>query len=540
MRFLAAVLFVAATTASAQPSSIVEQDVARRVRADVEFLSSDALEGRDTGSRGYTIAADYVASQFRAIGLQPAGDKGGWFQQVPFRRASHAKPPVLTMTIGGKEIVLKDGIDASVRPSVTAKTRNLSAGFVFVGYGIKDRRYNFDDYRGLDLKGKIAVALQGAPSGLPSDVAAHIGSSKADYAAAAGAIGFIEVKRNDGNKDLSVGRGGRPLVDWVDSSGKAGSVPNGIQLQLSFGNGWSDRLFEGAAKSLDAVRRQAKSNSRVGPKGFALRPTIRVEAESKWEDFTSPEVVGVLQGSDPALAAEHVVLMAHLDHLGMKTDAKPGEDAVYNGALDNAAGVATMLEAARQFAAQPVRPKRSVLFIANTGEERGLLGADYYANHPTVPAQSIVGLVDLDMPLLLYPFTDVTAFGADHSTIGSTVADAGKSMGIAVSPDPMPEEAIFTRSDHYMFVRRGVPAVLLMTGHGNGGAEHWRAYLGKTYHSPQDDLTQKIDWNAGARYSLLNYRIARSMADAARRPMWLQGDYFGDLFDPHGPRASNP
>ena len=537
MRFLAAALLVAAATASAQSPTIPEQDIARRVQADVEFLASDALEGRDTGSRGYTIAADYVASQFRAIGLQPAGDKGGWFQKVPFRRASHAKPPVMTLTIGGKEVALKDGTDASLRPSMTARKRNLSAGFVFVGYGIKDSRYSLDDYRGLDLKGKIAVALQGAPSGLPSDVAAHIGSSKPKFATAAGAIGFVEVKRNDGGNDASVGRFGRPGVDWVDSSGKTGSGLAGIDLMLSFSNSFSERLFEGASKSLDAVRRQAKANSRVGPRGFALRPTINIEAESKWEDFTSPEVVGLLPGSDPSLAAEHVVLMAHLDHLGTKTDAKPGEDAIYNGALDNAAGVATMLEAARLFAAQPVKPKRSVLFIANTGEERGLLGADYYANHPTVPAQSIVGLVDLDMPLLLYPFKDVTAFGADHSTIGATVAEAGKSMDIAVTPDPMPEEAIFTRSDHYMFVRRGVPAVLLMTGHANGGAEVWRAYLGKTYHSPQDDLTQKIDWNAGARYALLNYRIARSMADAARRPMWLQGDYFGDLFDPRGPRA---
>jgi hypothetical protein len=538
MRFLAAALLVVSATAFAQSPATVEDDIARRVQADVEFLASDALEGRDTGSRGYTIAANYVASQFRAIGLQPAGDKGSWFQQVPFRRASHAKPPVMTLVIGGQTVALKDGTDASLRPSVTAQLRNLTAGFVFVGYGLKDNRYSLDDYRGLDLKGKIAVALQGVPSGLPSDVAAHLGSSKQSFAAAAGAIGFVEVRRNDGRNDSSVGRGGRPLIDWVDSSGKAGSVPNGIQLQLSFGNGWSERLFEGASKSLDAVRREAKSNSRVGPRGFALRPTIRIEAESKWEDFTSPEVVGLLPGTDPALAAEHVVLMAHLDHLGMRTDAKPGEDAIYNGAMDNAAGVATMLEAARLFAAQPVRPKRSVLFIANTGEERGLLGADYFASHPTVPSQSIVGLVDLDMPLLLYPFTDVTAFGADHSTIGATVADAGKSMSIAVSADPMPEEAIFTRSDHYQFVRRGVPAVLLMTGHANGGAEYWRAYLGKTYHSPQDDLTQQIDWNAGARYALLNYRIARSMADGVRRPMWLQGDYFGDLFDPRGPRSS--
>jgi len=539
MRLLAAALVALAVPLSAQtaPPSAAEQDIARRVRADVEFLASDNLEGRDTGSRGYAIAADYVASQFRAIGLEPAGEKGGWFQQVPFRRASFEKPPRLTLTIGGKSVALEQGKDASLRPSVTTKTVRQTAGLVFVGYGLHDRRYGFDDYRGLNVRGKIVVALNGTPPGLPSDVEAHLNASKDRIAAAAGAIGFVEVQRNDGlpGRFDPVRRGGRPRVDWVDSSGRAGSMPSGLQLQLTFSNDWAARLFEGAPKSLAAVRAEAQAKGQ--PRGFALAPTISVEAENKWEDFTSPEVVGLLRGSDPKLVAEHVVLMGHLDHLGIKPDAKPGEDAIYNGALDNAAGVATMLEAARQFMAQPTRPKRSVLFIANTGEERGLLGADYFANHPTVPAASIVGLVDLDMPLLLYPFTDVTAFGADHSTIGATVAEAGRSMGVTVSPDPMPQEAIFTRSDHYMFVRRGVPAVLLMTGYGNGGRAYWEAYLGKTYHSPQDDLTQKIDWDAGARYAILNYRIARALADAPQRPMWLRGDYFGDLYDPNGPRA---
>jgi len=538
MRLLAAALVALSVPLSAQTASPspAEQEIARRVRADVEFLASDNLEGRDTGSRGYAIAADYVASQFRAIGLEPAGEKGGWFQQVPFRRASYEQPPRLTLTIGGKPVRLEPNKDAALRPSITAKSRRLSAGFVFVGYGLQDRRYGFDDYRGLNVRGKIVVALNGTPTGLPSDVEAHLNASKDQVAAVAGAIGFVEVQRNDGlpGRFDPVQRGGRPLVDWVDSAGRAGSVPQGLQLQLSFSNDWAAKLFDGAPKSLAAVRAEAKKGR---PHGFALAPTLAVESDSKWEDFTSPEVVGMLKGSDPSLAAQHVVLMGHLDHLGIKPDARPGEDAIYNGALDNAAGVATMLEAARQFAAQPVRPKRSVLFIANTGEERGLLGADYYANHPTVPAQSIVGLVDLDMPVLLYPFTDVTAFGADHSTIGAVVAEAGRSMGIAVSPDPMPQEAIFTRSDHYMFVRKGVPAVLLMTGHANGGKAIWEAYLGKTYHSPQDDLTQKIDWDAGARYAILNYRIARAMADALQRPMWLQGDYFGDLYDPKGPRA---
>jgi hypothetical protein len=537
MRFIAPISLLLAVAAPLQAATPTAADSAsaQRVRADVEFLASDSLEGRDTGSRGYLIAADYVASQFRAIGLEPAGEKGGWFQQVPFRRASFETPPRMTLTVGGKTVALEQGKDAGVRPSVTAKTRNLTAGFVFVGYGLKDPRHGFDDYRGLNLKGKIAVTLAGTPKGLPSEIEAHLNASKDRMAAEAGAVGFVEI--GDGGRPNSLRRYNRPLIDWVDTNGRAGSTPAGIVLQLGLSKEIAERLFEGAPRSLASVQSDAKRDGKAGPRGFALRPTLTVQAESKWEDFTSPEVIALLKGSDPTLAAEHVVLMGHLDHLGVKPDAKPGEDAIYNGALDNAAGVATMLEAARLFATQPVRPKRSILFIANTGEERGLLGADYYAGHPTVPASSIVGLVDLDMPLLLYPFTDVTAFGADHSTIGAVVAEAGRSMGVSVSPDPMPEEAIFTRSDHYQFVRRGVPAVLLMTGHANGGKDIWNSWLNKIYHSPQDDLTQKIDWDAGARYALLNYRISRAMADAPARPMWLQGDYFGDLFDPKGPRA---
>jgi len=540
MRLLAAALLALSAPLSAQTAAppLAEQEIARRVRADVEFLASDLLEGRDTGSRGYAIAADYVASQFRAIGLEPAGEKGGWYQQVPFRRASYEKPPRLILKMGSRIVSLEQGKDAALRPSVTSKVRRQSAGFVFVGYGLRDQRFGFDDYRGLDVKGKIVVALPGTPSGVPSDVEAHLNTSKDQIAAAAGAIGYVELPRRGAPGQWDpIKRGGRPLVDWVDAAGRAGSTPPGLQLELSFSNEWAARLFEGAPRSLVAIRAEVNASGKARPRGFALAPVLSVDAENKWEDFTSPEVVGLLKGSDPKLAAEHIVLMGHLDHLGVKPNAKPGEDAIYNGALDNAAGVATMLEAARQFAAQPGRPRRSVLFIANTGEERGLLGADYYATHPTVPAKSIVGLVDLDMPLLLYPFKDVTAFGADHSTIGATVAEAGRSMGISVSPDPMPEEAIFTRSDHYMFVRQGVPAVLLMTGHANGGKAHWTNYLGKIYHSPQDDLSLPIDWNAGARYALLNYRIARAMADAPQRPMWLQGDYFGDLYDPQGPRA---
>ncbi|HVF36990.1 MAG TPA: peptidase M28, partial [Sphingomicrobium sp.] len=222
MRLFAAVFFVlGATTAGFAQAPTAEAESARRVRAHVEFLASDSLEGRDTGSRGYVVAADYVAAQFRAQGLEPAGEKGGWFQQVPFRRASHDTPPRLSLVVGGRTVVLESGKDAALRPSVTHKSRKFSAGFVFVGYGLKDGRFGLDDFRGLDLKGKIAVAINGVPAGLPSDVEAHLNASKEQFAAEAGAIGFVELSRN-GQAD-SVRRGGRPLIDWVDSQGRAGS-----------------------------------------------------------------------------------------------------------------------------------------------------------------------------------------------------------------------------------------------------------------------------------------------------------------------------
>ena len=205
--------------------------------------------------------------------------------------------------------------------------------------------------------------------------------------------------------------------------------------------------------------------------------------------------------------------------------------------MDNAAGSATTLEVARVLSEDKKGPRRSVVFLISTAEEKGLLGADYYANHPTVPAASIVGNVDLDMPVLLYPFTDVVAYGADHSTLGPIVANAVKPMQVSLSPDPIPAETIFVRSDHYRFVRKGVPAVFLATGYANGGAAANEAFLAKTYHQPNDDMNQAWDWRAGARFAEANYRITRAMADGDTPPLWFKGDFFGDTYAPGASRA---
>jgi Zn-dependent M28 family amino/carboxypeptidase len=227
------------------------------------------------------------------------------------------------------------------------------------------------------------------------------------------------------------------------------------------------------------------------------------------------------------------VLMAHLDHLGMRNDGRA--DPIYNGALDNGAGIATLLEVGRAFQARP--PRRSVLLIANTGEEKGLIGAQYFAAYPTVPIEAIVAGIDLDMPVLTYDFTDVVAYGGPHSTLDRVIARAAASMKIKVSPDWQPEQAIFVRSDHYALVRAGIPAVMLSTGEANGGHDAWATYFAKNYHQPSDDLSQPIRWDQGAKFAELNYRIVRQLADQRDRPLWYQGDYFGDLYAPKAARA---
>lgn len=519
---------------AASPPPAPETHEADRIRAHVEFLASDLLEGRDTGSRGHEIAASYVAAEFRKLGLTPGGTNGSWFVQVPFRRATLAGTPALTVTVNGRETSLVVGKDAAIRPNVTAKEVAITAPLVFVGHGVRDARLGIDDYAGLDVRGKIVVALAERVPGVPSDVGAHLRSAQAGTAAEQGAVGFIEID-DPSNAPGQVQRfASRPVLDWVDAKGVSGRGKVG-EVVVALSSPWAERLFQRAPMSLKAVRAQAAAGKRV--RAFALPASLTISARSNWQDFTSPNVVGVLPGSDPRLASEHILLMAHLDHLGLDKNAKPGADAVFNGALDNAAGVATTVEAARKFVESRSAPRRSVMFAAVTGEEYGLLGAGYLAAHPTVPADRIVGLVNLDMPLLLYDFTDVVAFGAEHSTIAKAVAKAGASMKVAVAPDPMPQETLFVRSDHYPLVRRGVPSVFLMTGHGNGGKQYWQRFLGQTYHSVKDDPSQAIHWRAGARFADLNYRIAREMADADQRPLWYQGDYFGDRFAPTQPKA---
>ena len=514
-----------------------------RFRAHVEFLSDDLLEGRDTGSRGYDVAARYVASQFEAFGLTPGGEKGGWYQSVILQRTSPpAERGFLTITGPGGERRFKHGDNVLVGMSPREPKLDISAPLVFVGFGIVDKRLGLDDYRGLDVKGAIVVTLRGFPKGLPSEEGAHVSANKAKVAEQHGAIGIMSVGTLQSDKvfpwEKVLEYANDPDYAWVDAEGKAFEEAPGARARAGLNGPAADAVFAGSPRTLADIRKEAdRENGR--PRGFKLKTRVRLESSSSWTRVTSPNVVAILPGTDAALKDEYVVLSAHLDHLGVKdvANAGPNGDRIHNGALDNAAGVATLIEVARVAAAAAKKTRRSMIFLATTAEEQGLIGADYFARHPTVPLARIVGNVDLDMPLLLYPFTDVIAFGADHSTIAKFVAEAVAPMQIRLSPDPMPEQGVFTRSDHYQFVRQGVPAVFLATGMANGGEKFWNDYLEGVYHSPRDDMSQAIDWNAGARFSEVNYRITRAMADADTPPLWYAGDYFGDEFAPKAPRA---
>jgi Zn-dependent M28 family amino/carboxypeptidase len=525
-------LALAGLLAAAKPvATQVDQAAANRIRGHVQFLASDELEGRGTGSRGYNVAAAYVAAQFASLGLKPAGTNGGWYLQVPFRTATHARPPQIQIISNGRSR-LAGPADIGLRPSLTQKQRAFEAGLVFVGHGIVEPKFGVDEYAGVDVRGKIAVVIRGSPRGLPADAAAHLEQVKDDIAFAKGAVGIAELTV-PGGRGGGIGGASRTVTDWIDPAGAVGNSSSRFAALVLSADA-SRQLLKGEQRSLEQIAASRGQRMRA----FALRSRLSVKAESKWEDFSSPQIVGMIPGSDPRLASEYVFLMGHLDHLGLKENPAPREDPIYNGALDNAAGIATMIEAARHFVDAGKKPRRSVLFMANTGEERGLLGASYYIAHPTVPVKQIVAAVDLDMPLLLYDFTDIVAFGADHSTVARTVAQAARGMGISVAADPMPEQTIFVRSDHYQFVRGGVPAILLFTGYANGGKAKWDDFFARVYHKPNDDMSQPINWNAGARYARLNYEISRILADADQRPLWYRGDYFGERFAPGQPRAA--
>lgn len=538
---VAAALF--ATTAAVVSGWAAEPDFsADRIKAHVTFLADDLLEGREAGTRGHEVAARYIASQLALLGVKPAGQDGSYFQPVDLLEASLTGPsPTLSLNTPGGSRTLKQGIAVMLRGSVAGGTVKLRAPLVFVGYGMKDAAAGFDDYKDLDVRGKIVVALWGSPKGMDSEVGAHLQSEQARVAAEHGAAAILSLQTRVATSafpwEKVVEFASDPLTTWVRKDGTPFDPGYGLKAAALIDPRAAPALFEGTPVTLAQILDEADQPG-GRPKGFPLKSTAEIVVASKVRRFSSPEVIGVIEGSDPKLKDEYVALMGHADHIGIKAGGTG--DRINNGALDNGAGVATLIEVARAFTTATERPRRSILVVANTGEEKGLLGAEYFAHYPTVPIDHLTAAIDLDMPMLLYDFTDVVAYGAGHSSLEGVFEKAGAAMGVKLSPDPMPEQAIFVRSDHYAMVKVGVPAVMLATGMANGGEAAWGKFLANNYHQPSDDLSQPILWSAGARFAEFNYRVVRELADADAGAQWYSGDYFGDLFAAKAPKAARP
>ncbi|MGH9140014.1 MAG: M28 family peptidase [Vicinamibacterales bacterium] len=532
-------LMVAATAACARPP---EPDFsAERLKAHVTFLADDLLEGREAGTRGHEIAAHYIASQFALLGVKPRGDAGGYFETVDLLEAAQTGPkPTLNLTTPRGAQTLEQGGAVMLRGPLAGGAVKLNAPLVFVGYGMKDPAVGYDDYNGLDVRGKIAVALWGSPKGMDSEIGAHLQSEQSRVAAEHGAAAILLVQTRVTATAFPwpkvVEFLSDPFTSWVRKDGTPFDPSDGLKASGMIETSAAASLFEGTATSLAQVLDEA-DQAGGRPKGVMLKSTAEIAIATKLRRFSSPEVIGVIDGSDPNLKDQYVALMGHADHIGIKAGGTG--DRINNGALDNGAGVATLIEVARAFTTAAKRPRRSILLVANTAEEKGLLGAEYFAHYPTVPIARVTAAIDLDMPMLLYDFTDVVAYGAGHSNLEDVFKKTGAGMGVKLSPDPMPEQAVFVRSDHYALVKVGVPAVMLATGMANGGAAAWAKYMSDNYHQPSDDLTQPIVWSAGAKFAELNYRVVRALADADAGAKWYSKDY-GDLFASKAPKVAKP
>lgn len=503
-----------------------------RLHDDVAFLADDMLEGRGTGTRGYDLAARYVAARFGTLGLEPAGTDG-YLQPVPFRRAvlDEAASSIALTGAGGRALV--QGTDVILSPDFLREAWTTEAPLVFVGYGVSAPEMGHDDFAGIDVHGKVLVEFRGAPPRFPHNERAYYSNNftKEQMAAAHGAIGILNViKTSDAARfawPRVVRQAHLPGFRWTDAGGAPANTQALIELGGILSRSGADAVFAGAPKTFDQAVADAESSV---VNSFALPLGVKAHRTTHHTATTSPNVVGLLRGSDPRRTNEAIVMTAHLDHLGIS--APVNGDSINNGAYDNASGTAMMLEVARAFSRAGVRPKRSILFVAVTGEEKGLQGSDYFASQPGPKGLTVVGDVNLDEVMLLRPMTKIVSFGAEHSSLGPLVEKAAGWVGLGLMPDPVPEEVVFVRSDQFSFVKQGVPGIFPVSGSdgtAEGGAEIMK-WDQDRYHSPSDDMTQVFDWDSGARFTRMAFYATWLAADALAAPAWNKGDFFGTRF----------
>jgi hypothetical protein len=497
---------------------------AERWWADVKALAHDSMAGRETGSAAHKQAAEFVAATFRDAGLKPAGTQG-FIQPVPFVvRSLDESQSSVTLVRNGKAEKLVLGQDASfvlrapLAPSVEASV-------VFAGYGLNLPEYGHDDLRGLDVQGKVVAYMAGSPKDVPGPVLSHARNQAWPAFRAAGAVGMITFSAVHGG-DTAFIRAARNRLAPQMALAEAGlDVQNGNKLSLQVNAARAERLlFAGAPERFATLA--ARADSGLALPRFALPVRIRATARLTERAIESQNIVAILPGTDATLRDEYVVLTAHVDHIGIGRPVNG--DSIYNGAMDNASGTALLMDVARALSRERMARARSVLFVVVTGEEHGLLGSRWFANHPTVPASSIVADLNTDMFLPLNPFRMLLVNGLEESNLADDARAVGAALGVEVITDPEPEENRFVRSDQYSFILRGVPALSLKVGFGRDTPEHARVkeFRAKRYHQPSDDVDQPVDMQSAADFERLYIALVNAVANRATRPTWLPDSYF--------------
>jgi Zn-dependent M28 family amino/carboxypeptidase len=526
------------TGVAAGAAGSADADAGKRWWAHVSYLAGDRLQGRLTGSAGYLEAASYVAARFKEYGLAPAGTSG-YFQPVPFEvQRVVAAESRLALARDGREEPLALGRDALLS-SRQPQPREVAAPLVFAGYALHLPEAGYDDFAGQDLRGKVVVYLNGGPGTIAGALKSHARAAQ-EFGKAlerTGALGSISIP-NPKSMDipwermsLSASQPGMRIAE------RALQDTQGAMFSALFNPAAADKLFAGSGHTIAELLALADA-ARPLPR-FPLAVALRARVVMKVERAEAPNVVGLLAGGDPRLRDQVVVLSAHLDHLGVGEPVRG--DSIYNGAMDNASGVASLLEIARALHAaagagpgERRRPRRSLLFLALCGEEKGLLGSRYFANHPTVPRSALVADLNMDMFLPLYPLHYLTVEGVEESTLGDDARAVGAAAGIEVVPDRFPDRNLFIRSDQYSFIRQGVPALAFSFGAAPGSPEEKmkKDWLTNRYHAPSDDVNQPVDLAAAAKFNQVMLALAERVAGDEARPEWKPASFFRRFAQP--------
>ena len=511
------------------------------IRAHIKFLSSDLLEGRGTGARGGEIAANYIAAQMEGLGLKGAGANGSFFQPVSLVGVK-ADPNTKLIISGrnGKES-FKFADDYVAFTGAQIDDVEVDADLVFVGYGINAPEQRWNDYKGepADYRDKILVMFVNDPPATTDEPSLFGGKAltyygrwtyKYEEAARRGAAGVILLHADQSaGYPWSVVRTSNGA--WrFDIARNAGDNTPFLKVRSWITDEAARKMMKLAGQDLDDLRTKAASRN-FQPVPLNLKGKISLKSEVK--RVQAPNVVGILPGRDPKLRDEYVVYSAHWDHLGVGAPDKTG-DTIYNGAVDNASGVASVLGIAETLTKLPPaqRPRRSSLFLFPTAEEQGLLGAEWYSNHPLVPIEKTAANVNLDSMNVLGITHDFIPLGAERSTLHGVVEGVARESGMRVSPDARPEQGSFYRSDHFPFAKVGVPSISLKEGNDyvghskEWGAEQFRAYNTAHYHQPSDEYSDSWDFRGMLQEAEIAMNIGRRIADMAQIPRFNPGDEF--------------